>query len=708
MNMKNIEQKLRHADYKQAKLYFFCNFIALMIITAYALLMKSPTILTILPEGGDSRRQMYMIFVLTLFGCVIFTIYAASLFFRKKTRQIGILMALGASKKALIPGIFREVFTLSSLSSLTGMLAGIPLMYLLWNSFQLLVESPEMTLRLDYTALRISGLFMLLVIIFACVTANYYLSRTDIIDVIQEEHRNEPVKQLGKWCGPLGLLLILIGAIIGYSAPGFWISVFHRYPSVWVNLLYAPVFIGLYLVMLHTVVHGWRSNRKNPYRNIISRSMMKFQGKQTVNNLLVSTVLIAGACFAIFYIPMLGVGQLVSVSGWEFDYMYDYRLDQTVPSPNEIEEIAAGHDLVLKDWKEIPYITLAQDGEKEVEDEDNRFHYEYQQLLCETKYVSESAFNQLTGQTLDILPGTFRLITDKDDNAAKYAKRSDSILTNMDTRKTLSVTYEGLAYFSMLTGMVPYYVLDDKDYAQISQGLSSEWMGNAHFFNADGKDVYAFADEFFHTFVKSFGPECEYPAYYDRINKIAANEQGEVYWGDTDDLTKISLSKPDTSDFRAYWAFMPKFRSLNMNDFMNTFAVYLMTFLFIFIVCVTTACVICYTRCQTIALNNRYIFDDLKRLGASPDFLNREVRVQCKRVFHTPTVVGMTMMFLLYFMIMYANDGRISIPELAGMGACAVVLILIVLLIYLIYRKTVAIMKRELDLIPNISNTSNN
>ena len=51
MNMKNIEQKLRHADYKQAKLYFFCNFIALMIITAYALLMKSPTILTILPEG---------------------------------------------------------------------------------------------------------------------------------------------------------------------------------------------------------------------------------------------------------------------------------------------------------------------------------------------------------------------------------------------------------------------------------------------------------------------------------------------------------------------------------------------------------------------------------------------------------------------------------------------------------------------------------
>lgn len=60
-----------------------------MIITAYALLMKSPTILTILPEGGDSRRQMYMIFVLTLFGCVIFTIYAASLFSAKKHGRLG-------------------------------------------------------------------------------------------------------------------------------------------------------------------------------------------------------------------------------------------------------------------------------------------------------------------------------------------------------------------------------------------------------------------------------------------------------------------------------------------------------------------------------------------------------------------------------------------------------------------------------------------
>ena len=78
---------------------------------------------------------------------------------------------------------------------------------------------------------------------------------------------------------------------------------------------------------------------------------------------------------------------------------------------------------------------------------------------------------------------------------------------------------------------------------------------------------------------------------------------------------------------------MPKIRILDQNDYMRTYAVYLMMFLFIAIICILAAMVIGYTRCQTIALNNRYLFDDLKKLGASSAFLTREVKSQCKKVF---------------------------------------------------------------------------
>ena len=54
-----------------------------------------------------------------------------------------------------------------------------------------------------------------------------------------------------------------------------------------------------------------QSPKKHRYKNIISTSMMKFQGRQTVNNMLVMTVLIAGAYFASFYTPMLGTGAMM-------------------------------------------------------------------------------------------------------------------------------------------------------------------------------------------------------------------------------------------------------------------------------------------------------------------------------------------------------------------------------------------------------------
>ncbi len=104
MTMQTLEKKLhKKASRKQATLYLLCNFVSMMLITSYAAILFSPTILNVLPEGGDSRKQLYAIFVMALFGCVVFTIYAASLFFRKKSRQLGILMALGASKSASHP-----------------------------------------------------------------------------------------------------------------------------------------------------------------------------------------------------------------------------------------------------------------------------------------------------------------------------------------------------------------------------------------------------------------------------------------------------------------------------------------------------------------------------------------------------------------------------------------------------------------------------
>ena len=698
MTMNQLENKLRKADSKQAALYLFCNFVSLLLITAYSAMMFSPTVLLVLPEGGDSRKQMTAIFALALFGCVVFTIYASNLFFRRKSRQLGTLMAIGASRKRLAPGLFREVLLLSCASSLLGIAAGIPFVFLLWSGFRLfIVDSQEMQLRLDFRCLYLSAVFFAIVVTFSCATAYRYLKRTNIIDIIYEEHKNEPVKKLGRWCGPVGLILILAGAVCGFEAPAVYMNLFSRYPTALINLLYAPVFVGLYMVMLHTVVHGWRSHKKNPYHNIIARSMMKFQGKQTVNNLLVSTVLIAGSAFAIFYLPMMGVGQIMAVNTRPFDYYYHYRMDQTIPGPDEINVLASKYGISIKDYRSCPYLILGNDSIVETE-EGRSFHNEHVDLSGSVNVLPESGFYALTGEELTVSPGEYRIVSSAEETDTYLYDTLITFMTNMVTRDTISVTFAGYTHYGLLSGSPGYYILDDADYEMIAHGITPEWQGTMCVFNIDGMDRYDFAQDFFHTLVSSYGPECEYGYYYDRVRKIAADEAGEIYWGDTDQMTRLSYDQCDTSNFRIFWTYMPKSRILDQSDFLRTFAVYLMMFLFISIICTLAALIISYTRCMTITLNNRYVFDDLRRLGASPAFLKREVRSQAGSVFRIPSLVGMGAMYFLYILIMLANDGRLAFGELAGLAACLGMLLLMSAVYYIVYRYTVRKMCAELEI----------
>ncbi len=685
--MKELEARLRRTGRKQAGLYLLCNFISLMLMTAYSALMFSPTVLNIFPEGGDSLRQLYMIFIMTLFGCTVFTVYAASLFFRKKSRQLGILMALGASRKTLAPGLFREVILLSGSSAFLGILAGFPFIMLLWKLFRFfIVDNQYMVLNLDFTCLWIPSVFALLVLFCACLLAFVYLRKTDILDVIQEEHQNEPVRELGLWCGPVGIILLIGGAMLGYNFPTFYRDLTHRFPSALLKVLcYSPVFAGLYMVMLHTVVNGWHFRRKNPWKNIIARSMMKFQGKQTVNSLLVTTVLIAGGCFGIFYLPMLGTGTSMTIEQREYDYSWFWPSDQNLPSEEEIQDLAREHKVQIADWKKCPYLSLAVDSNMMIDNDDGSFSWKYYEIASEGHFLSESDFNKISGQNLSVEPGEYYAVTNREETSYRIVDNSTRF-TNMTTREVLPVSFKGFVHFEQL-GALYAGILDDGDFRKISQGLTPQWQGTMAFFNSEGKDSYPFARAFYEKIVASFDDDSISTGLYDPVEYLMTEGYTNDYFGasyrDVDE--RLDRSQLDSADFRMFWNYMPQFRVLDSTEQLNTFSVFMMTFLFIGIVCFTAALVISYTRCQTLALNNAYVFYDLKRLGASPGYLCRELRRQAGPVFQIPTAVGMSCMVLLYGMMLYANDNRYTQSEIAGFLVCLEVIAVIAILFYAVY-----------------------
>ncbi|MGI6182206.1 MAG: FtsX-like permease family protein, partial [Agathobaculum sp.] len=279
---------LRRKNRGQYGLLAGCCFFSVLLITAYACMMRSPTILTILPEGGDSRKQVVMVFVLAVLGCAVFTTYAAGLFFRQKSRETGIFLALGASRRQLRHELGRELALISFGSCAAGAVLGAPLAWLIWRGFRLfLVDSQEMPLSFDPQAYLLALLFSAYVIVMLFFLAARFIRRTNIIDIVQESHKSEPIRAVPRWYGPAGILLMLLGAALGYMMPTFFIKVLHWYaPGAVDALFYLPALAGLYMVLLHTVVNGWRRGA-NRYKHIISNSMMKFQGRQTVRNMLV-------------------------------------------------------------------------------------------------------------------------------------------------------------------------------------------------------------------------------------------------------------------------------------------------------------------------------------------------------------------------------------------------------------------------------------
>ena len=61
--LSQVNAALRRQNRKNYLLLVLCNFISVLLITAYVTMMRSPTVLQVLPEGGDSRKQVMMIFV---------------------------------------------------------------------------------------------------------------------------------------------------------------------------------------------------------------------------------------------------------------------------------------------------------------------------------------------------------------------------------------------------------------------------------------------------------------------------------------------------------------------------------------------------------------------------------------------------------------------------------------------------------------------
>lgn len=688
---------LRRRNRRQYALLAFCDFISVLLITSYAAIICSPTILRMLPEGGDSRKQLYMIFALAVIGCAAFTLYAGSLFFRFKSREMGTFMALGAPRALLRRALYQELALISALSCGAGAALGLPAALGVWRLFRLfLVDTGDMAFRIGWGAFGYAAAFSAFVVLALFALAARFIRRADIMDIVNEQRKSEPVRDIPRWFGWAGIGLSVLGGAAGYFVPGVIITRLHYYPGPWVNLCYLPLLAGVYMILLHTVVNGWRGG-KGYYRNIITHSMMKFQGRQTVNNMLVMTLLLAGAYFASFYTPLMMSSQVMTTNALHFDNLLHYPLDQDAPTEAEIRALAEEEGVSIDGFREAECVLLGGDGLRHVED-GNRYTEEYVELLDGRLFFSESAFERLTGEAVSLNPGELYTFVNFDGTKPQYGADFDmTLVTNTITGERLQAEVVGALRYSEFGSKA--LVMDDGDYARLSAGLPESYRERWVAFNvADVDGSYRFARRLYEEFLSRMGPETFHEQGWNRIGKAVCEALDGGYYQEDWEGDAYSFANRDSTSFRLNGKYKPLLRVLERADKLQMMAVFVTVFLYIAVVCYLSVILIGYTRCKSIALNNRQVYEDLRRLGADRKYRFRAVRGQVSKVYRIPAVVGTSAIYAFYCLILVSNDGMLAAGEIVGLLVCAGVLAALSLVLWASYRVTLRSVCKTLEI----------
>lgn len=366
---------------------------------------------------------MYMIFVASLFGCGMFLLYAAGLFFRYKSKEIGVFLALGARKKQMTSMLEREVGMTGLVAGLFGLILALPLDFLLWSLFRLFVpNSEEMVFSIQLKGYVWGIVFLIYTFLLYEIKCRLYIKQTNLIEILHEEEWTEPVRDVKSWYGIGGILLMAAGCFFGYIRDEFCLHFFNRLAPDWTLIFYALIPVGLYLFLCYTIIHGW--GKRAAYKHIISHSMMKFQGRQTVRNMIVIAILTAAGFFAIFYLPTLVTGAFYEYEKRPYDYYFHYRADQDMISMEEIENLADREQVEITKKEKAEILTLARDGYERDYDEKGRLVEKYRSPYVEESVISRSEYNRITGQNLSIDPGKYAFVRVKGKRKLSLCKKT--------------------------------------------------------------------------------------------------------------------------------------------------------------------------------------------------------------------------------------------------------------------------------------------
>lgn len=684
MTLHNIFLKLRKQNKGQYLMLGFCISLSVLLITSYALMYLGPTVQDFLPEGGDTRKLASLLLAVTAVGCTIFTLYASGLFFRYKSREYGIFMALGTSKKALRPLLFRDLAQLTIISTVIGLVLSVPASFGIWKLFEtFLLSTDDMVYRFGGKGFLVGIGFCFVLTLFLFIAGTRFIQRSNIMDILREGQKTEMVKTIPTWTGKLGVVLTVVGLFLGLGLRNIIVHLFYfALPSAF-DLTYFIALIGIYLIMLSCVAQTSTGKQKEKYyKNVVSISMMRFAAKATTKNMCVIVLLLFCCLFASFF----GMIYSTSMPAIEKDgsaFAFHFPAEEKQMTEEDISALSNEYEMEISAYEECEASNLVITYKYRDFINDRYVTVTAEQAKLAT-FFSESDYNAFTNQNIDVQSNTYKTITSVDYKDSIWAFNDGlSAAYNPDTKQTYPLTFDGTVEYNALSQMSdPFaYVLDDSDYQNMSAGLTNQYKEKTILFDvAEPERSYAFGKALTAEYIAHTSGLSDFMGNYDPWEHMLANEKGDSY----SYAGSIGLSAP-TDRIIEDWKYAPRITPVIQQEFMQSISIYVMLCLYIFIITLASISIMTYVRSITVATENKALFDSLEKLGASPSYNRNILKKQLRKIFQYPTIMGVATGFLFSIFMSITNDWRITSNEVMNLGFLVGIMLIICGILYAVY-----------------------
>lgn len=652
--------------------------------------MTSPFVMSRLPVGGDSRKMLYMVYAVAVIGCVLFTVYATSLFLRFKSREIGVLLALGTDKRTLTKTLMKEIGGLTAKIAVLSILAGAVLAFGIGKLYESMIQSAGGDhFGFSILGIGISVLFFLIVGAMIMMMTSRFMKRANVIEILNEERRNEPIKQqVGERYLLIGVICVAVGIFGGLVVPYLVSVIWKMKLGAYMYGFYLLVLVGLYRIMVYSVaVHKRGRKPQKYYKHLISFGLMKFQGISVVRNMLIITLLLAGTLFAVFFSVANYIQGSMSASTEANDISYQYLGGADGLTEEKVKDLASEYQVQIEDYREAEFIRLLGSGVcRENYDEDGRLIEEYREKDFYKNFISATTFSEVTGLKVTVEPGTYQYIS-REGNSESYWFLPEDLdrAENTTTGNMLELSYAGTVEYSSFfwnrgqDGSATY-ILNDTDYEKLKEGISEELTLRHVLFNlTEEGDAYGFSKKLYEEYCKSVPDNMRVMGNYDEYR---ASVDQDYEYGETVELYA------DRPEMEVDWKYAPVLVPLQEKLFILTYATLLLVFVFVAFICLIAAGVIGYTRSMTVACKSKRVLVDVQKLGADRNYLTGILKMQIKKVFVLPTVIAIVIMFAYYMLVLWQNDGCITVQEYPVIVINAGICLVLSGYQYVIYRRS--------------------